>query len=92
MNDDIVCAVRTILTERFKVARNLWQDCAEIRVMARDHGLSERDYCQAFINCNFPGFQITFPRPVNMNQLNARFQTAADEAFLAAATHPENRG
>ena len=92
MNDDIVCAVRTLLTERFKVARGLWDDCASIRTLAREHGISERDYCQAFINCNFAGFQITFPRPVDMDQINARFRIASDEAFIAAATHPENRG
>jgi len=93
MNDDIVSAVRTLLTERFKVARGLWADCAGIRALAREHGLSERDYCQAFINSNFAGFQINFPRPVDMEQLHSRFRLAADEAFAAAgATHPENRG
>ena len=92
MNDDVVSAVRTLLTERFKVARGLWADCAAVRTMAREHGMSQRHYCQAFINCNFAGFQLPSPRPVDMDQLNARFRTAADEAFKAAATHPENRG
>ena len=91
MNDDIVSAVRTLLTERFKVARGLWADCSSIRALAREHGYSEREYCTAFIQSNFAGFQITFPRPVDMDRLNVRFQTAADEAFAAAATHPENR-